>query len=175
MTATGKTFTLANVIQAVQLPTLVIAHNKTLVRQLQKDFTEFFPGNAVQGFMSCYDDFHPETYIHKQKRYVEQGGTVNPAIFRERLAAIRAVLTRSDTIIVASVSALYGLPSIEDYRRAVLRIRVGQDLTRDELISELVSRNYRRNDLRFGPGTFRPRGPAAVDVFPLEMAATLPD
>ena len=167
VTGSGKTLTLSNVIQAVQLPILVIVHNKTLVRQLQREFTHDFPGNAVHAFFSCYDKFQPETYQPKRKRYIEQDGKVDQRVHRERLAAIRAVLTRTDVIIVASVSALYGLPSPEDYRSMALRICVGQDLTRDELINELIGRNYSRNDLKFAPGTFRLRGPA-VDVFPLD-------
>ncbi|MGO9114038.1 MAG: DEAD/DEAH box helicase family protein [Thermoguttaceae bacterium] len=164
VTGSGKTYTLANVIQAVQLPTLVLVHNKVLVRQLQKEFSDFFPRNAVHAFFSCYDIFQPETYQPKRNRYIEQDGRVDQEVYRERLAAIRGVLTRTDVIIVASVSALYGLPSPADYSSMALRIRVGQDLTRDELLNELIDRSYSRNDLKFTPGTFRLRGPA-VDLY----------
>lgn len=167
-TGSGKTLTLSNVIQAAQLPTLVIVHNKTLVRQLQYEFAHDFPHNAVHAFVSCYDKFQPETYQPKRKRYFEQEGKVDQEVRRERLAAIRALLTRSDVIIIASVSALFGLPPPEDYRSMALRIRVGQDLTRDELLNELLDRSYSRNDLKFTPGTFRLRGPA-VDIFPVDM------
>ena len=168
VTGSGKTLTLSHVIQATQLPTLVLVHNKTLVRQLQREFTLDFPGNAVHAFFSCYDLFQPEIYQPKHNRYIEQDGEVDQEIYRERLAAIRSLLTRTDVIIIASVSALYGLPSPEDYRSMALRICVGQDLTRDELLNELLDRSYSRNDLKFTPGTFRLRGPA-IDVFPVDM------
>ena len=168
VTGSGKTLTLSNVIQAAQLPTLVVVHNKTLVRQLEGEFARDFPNNAVHAFFSCYDDFQPETYQPQRNRYIEQDGRVDQEVYCERLAAIRALLTRTDVIIVASVSALFGLPSPEDYRSMAMRIRVGQDLTRDELLNELINRSYRRSDLKFTPGTFRLRGPA-VDIFPVDM------
>jgi len=165
VTGSGKTFTMANVIQHVQRPTLVMSHNKTLAAQLYAEFREFFPRNAVHYFVSYYDYYQPEAYIPQRDIYIEKDASINQEIDRLRLAATSALVSRRDVIIVASVSCIYGLGSPEDYRAMMVGLRVGQVVERDEILSRLVDIQYDRNDIEFQPGKFRVRGDC-IEVFP---------
>ena len=165
VTGSGKTFTMANVIQAVQRPTLVMSHNKTLAAQLYAEFKEFFPYNAVRYFVSYYDYYQPEAYIPQRDIYIEKDASINEQIERLRLAATSALMSRRDVIIVASVSCIYGIGAPEDYRQMMIALRVGQMAERDEVLQRLVSIQYERNDVAFEPGKFRVRGDC-VEVFP---------
>ncbi len=157
-TGTGKTFTMANVIQEIQLPTLVMAHNKTLGAQLYAEFKEFFPNNAVEFFVSYYDYYQPEAYVPRQDLYIEKETDINEEIDRLRLAATTALMSRKDVIIVASVSAIYGLGSPEAYRDNLIRLEVGEIYRRNALLRRLVESQYSRNDFELKPGIFRVRG-----------------
>ncbi|HOM67062.1 MAG TPA: excinuclease ABC subunit UvrB [Brevefilum fermentans] len=157
-TGTGKTFTVANVIQQVQLPTLVLAHNKTLGAQLYAEFKEFFPNNAVEYFVSYYDYYQPEAYVPQRDLYIEKETSINDEIDRLRLAATTALLSRKDVIIVASVSAIYGLGDPEAYRSTVIQLEVGRIYRRNALLRRLVESQYTRNDFELKPGVFRVRG-----------------
>ncbi len=157
-TGTGKTFTVANVIQQLQLPTLVMTHNKTLAAQLYAEYTEFFPENAVEYFVSYYDYYQPEAYIPRRDLYIEKETDINEEIDRLRLAATTALMSRQDVIIVASVSAIYGLGDPDAYRASVLHIPKGQIYRRNALLRQLVDIQYQRNDLEAKPGIFRVRG-----------------
>ena len=157
-TGTGKTFTVANVIQQLQLPTLVMTHNKTLAAQLYAEYTEFFPENAVEYFVSYYDYYQPEAYIPRRDLYIEKETDINEEIDRLRLAATTALMSRQDVIIVASVSAMYGLGDPDAYRASVLHIPRGQIYRRNALLRQLVDIQYQRNDLEVKPGIFRVRG-----------------
>jgi excinuclease ABC subunit B len=158
VTGSGKTFTMANVIEAVQRPALVIAHNKTLAAQLCSEFREFFPDNAVEYFVSYYDYYLPEAYIPQTDTYIEKDSSINDEIDRLRHSASQAILERRDVIVVASVSCIYGIGSKEDYYGTVLRLRVGDTLDRDLLLRRLVEMQFSRNDMALGRGTFRVRG-----------------
>ncbi len=162
-TGTGKTFTMANVIQAVQKPTLVLAHNKTLAAQLFSEFKEFFPDNAVEYFVSYYDYYQPEAYVPQRDLYIEKDSDINETIERYRSAATQALLTRSDVIIVASVSCIYGIGNPEDYLTLSRTLRVGESYDRDKLIRHLVDMQYERSSADFFTGMFRVRGDT-VDV-----------
>ena len=157
-TGTGKTFTVANVIQQVQLPTLVMAHNKTLGAQLYAEFKEFFPNNAVEFFVSYYDYYQPEAYVPQRDLYIEKETDINEEIDRLRLAATTALMSRKDVIIVASVSAIYGLGDPEAYRGTVIQLKVGEIFRRNALLRRLVESQYSRNDFELKPGVFRVRG-----------------
>jgi excinuclease ABC subunit B len=157
-TGTGKTFTVANVIQQVQLPTLVMAHNKTLGAQLYAEFKEFFPNNAVEFFVSYYDYYQPEAYVPQRDLYIEKETDINEEIDRLRLAATTALMSRKDVIIVASVSAIYGLGDPEAYRSTVIQLKVGEIYRRNALLRRLVESQYSRNDFELKPGVFRVRG-----------------
>ena len=157
-TGTGKTFTIANVIQQIQLPTLVMAHNKTLAAQLYAEFKEFFPNNAVEFFVSYYDYYQPEAYVPRKDLYIEKETDINEEIDRLRLAATTALMSRKDVIIVASVSAIYGLGDPEAYGGNVIRLEVGQIFRRNALLRRLVEIQYTRNDFELKPGIFRVRG-----------------
>lgn len=157
-TGTGKTFSVANVIQQLQLPTLVMTHNKTLAAQLYAEYTEFFPENAVEYFVSYYDYYQPEAYIPRRDLYIEKETDINEEIDRLRLAATTALMSRQDVIIVASVSAIYGLGDPDAYRASVLHIPKGQIYRRNALLRQLVDIQYQRNDLEAKPGIFRVRG-----------------
>ncbi len=157
-TGTGKTFTIASVIERLQMPALVLAHNKTLAAQLYAEFKAFFPENAVEYFVSYYDYYQPEAYVPQQDLYIEKDADINEEIERLRLAATTALLTRPDVIIVASVSAIYGLGNPEAYGRGVIRLRVGEIYRRNALLRQLVESQYQRNDLDLRPGAFRVRG-----------------
>ncbi len=166
VTGSGKTFTMANIIEQTQRPTLVLAHNKTLAAQLCSEFKEFFPHNAVEFFVSYYDYYQPEAYIEKRDLYIEKDSSMNEEIDRMRHSATSALLERRDVIVVASVSCIYGIGAPEDYKSAVVSLRVGQKIGRDELMDKLVAINFRRNDIEFNRGTFRVRGDT-VEVFPM--------
>ncbi|NLW72962.1 MAG: excinuclease ABC subunit UvrB [Chloroflexi bacterium] len=157
-TGTGKTFTVANVIQQLQLPTLVMTHNKTLAAQLYAEFREFFPNNAVEYFVSYYDYYQPEAYVPRRDLYIEKETEINDEIDRLRLAATTALMSRQDVIIVASVSAIYGLGDPSVYQQSVLSIEVGKIYRRNALLRQLVDIQYQRNDMEVKPGIFRLRG-----------------
>ncbi|MBI2917324.1 MAG: excinuclease ABC subunit UvrB [Chloroflexi bacterium] len=158
VTGSGKTFTMANVIERVQRPTLVLAHNKTLAAQLATEFKDFFPDNAVEYFVSYYDYYQPEAYIPRTDTYIEKDADINEEIDRLRHAATRALLTRRDVVIVASVSCIYGLGSPEEYQSFVLYVKKGERRNRDRLVRQLVDMQYERNDMDFVRGRFRIRG-----------------
>lgn len=165
VTGSGKTFTMANVIERVQKPTLVIAHNKTLAAQLCSEFKEFFPNNAVEFFVSYYDYYQPEAYVAHTDTYIEKDAQINDEIDKLRHSATAALFERRDVIIVASVSCIYGLGDPIDYENQVLSIRPGMTKSRDEILRKLVDIQYVRNDLNFVRGTFRVRGDV-VEIFP---------
>lgn len=165
VTGSGKTFTMANVIQQVQRPTLVLSHNKTLAAQLYSEFKEFFPRNAVHYFVSYYDYYQPEAYIPQRDIYIEKDASINQEIDRLRLAATSALVSRQDVIIVASVSCIYGLGSPEDYKAMMVPLRKGQNSDRDEVLRKLVDIHYERNDIEFARGKFRVRGDC-VEIWP---------
>ncbi len=164
-TGTGKTFTIANVIDRVQRPTLVIAHNKTLAAQLFAEFKSFFPENAVEYFVSYYDYYQPEAYVPRHDLYIEKETDINEEIDRLRLSATTSLLSRRDVIIVASVSCIYGIGSPEAYGRVVVHLKKGQLYRREALLRQLVESHYQRNDLELRPGTFRVRGDT-LEVLP---------
>lgn len=163
-TGTGKTFTMANVIEKTNRPTLVLAHNKTLAGQLYSELKEFFPNNAVEYFVSYYDYYQPEAYVPSSDSYIEKSASVNNEIDKLRHSATSSILERRDTIIVASVSCIYGLVDPEEYRNHVLSIRQGQEIDRDDLMRQLIDMQYERNDIDFRRGTFRVRGDI-VEIF----------
>ncbi len=165
VTGSGKTFTLANVIKQIDRPALVIAHNKTLAAQLFHEFKSFFPENAVEYFVSYYDYYQPEAYLPQTDLYIEKDSSINEVIDRLRHSATRSLLTRRDTIVVASVSCIFGLGSPEMYRGMLVNFHRGQKVTRREILSRLVEMRYERNDIDFSRGTFRVRG-EVVDLFP---------
>ena len=165
VTGSGKTFTMANVIQAVQRPTLVLAPNKTLAAQLYSEFKEFFPHNAVEYFVSYYDYYQPEAYVPRTDTYIEKDADINDEIDKLRHAATRALLTRRDVIIVASVSCIYGIGSPEEYGKTIVSLRRGATVRRDKVLRHLVEIQYERNDLTLMRGTFRVRGDT-LDIFP---------
>ena len=165
VTGSGKTFTMANVIANVQKPTLILAHNKTLAAQLCSEFREFFPHNAVEYFVSYYDYYQPEAYIPGTDTYIEKDSAINDEIDKLRHSATCALGERNDVIIVASVSCIYSLGAPEDYRSMVVSLRPGMQIERDELLRQLVDRQYDRNDINFVRGKFRVRGDV-VEIFP---------
>ncbi|MDN5376408.1 MAG: excinuclease subunit, partial [Thermacetogenium sp.] len=165
VTGSGKTFTIAGVIQEVQKPTLVIAPNKTLAAQLCGEFREFFPDNAVEYFVSYYDYYQPEAYVPQTDTYIEKDSSLNEEIDKLRHSATASLLERDDVIIVASVSCIYGLGSPMDYRQMVVSLRQGMNVDRDEVIARLTDIQYQRNDYEFTRGCFRVRGDV-VEIFP---------
>lgn len=165
VTGSGKTFTMANVIQEIQKPTLIIAHNKTLAAQLYGEFKEFFPENAVEYFVSYYDYYQPEAYVPSTDTYIEKDSSINDEIDKLRHSATAALSERRDVIIVASVSCIYGLGSPIDYQEMVISLRPGMIKDRDEVIHKLIDIQYDRNDMDFRRGTFRVRGDV-VEIFP---------
>ena len=164
-TGTGKTFTVSNVIEQINKPTLVLAHNKTLAGQLYSEFKEFFPNNAVEYFVSYYDYFQPEAYVPQTDTFIEKDASINDEIDKLRHSATSSLFERDDVIIIASVSCIYGLGSPEEYRELVLSLRVGMEVERNQLLRKLVDIQYDRNDLNFIRGTFRVRGDV-VEIFP---------
>ena len=165
VTGSGKTFTIANVIRDLDRPTLVISHNKTLAAQLYSEFKQFFPRNAVEYFVSYFDYYQPEAYIPRSDTYIEKDSSINEEIERLRLSATSALLSRRDTIVVASVSCIYGVTSPEDYERMLLTVKRGQQISREAALGRLVDMLYERNDMNFTRGKFRVRGDV-VEVYP---------
>ena len=165
VTGSGKTFTMAKVIEAVQKPTLILAPNKTLAAQLYGEMKSFFPDNAVEYFVSYYDYYQPEAYVPRTDTYIEKDAQINEQIDRMRHAATQALLERNDVVVVASVSCIYGIGSVETYARMVVKLETGGRIDRDALAKGLVDLQYRRNDAAFQRGTFRLRG-EIVDIFP---------
>ena len=164
-TGTGKTFTVSNVVEQINRPTLVMAHNKTLAGQLYSEFKEFFPDNAVEYFVSYYDYYQPEAYVPSTDTYIEKDASINDEIDKLRHSATSALFERNDVLIVASVSCIYGLGSPEEYRSQVISLRAGMEIERDELLRNLVDVQYERNDIDFHRGTFRVRGDI-VEIIP---------
>ena len=165
VTGSGKTFSIANVIRNVGKPTLVMSHNKTLAAQLYAEFKSFFPQNAVEYFVSYFDYYQPEAYIPRTDTFIEKDSSINEEIERLRLSTMSSLFARRDVIVVASVSCIYGIGSREDYESMVVPLRVGQEITRDQLLSRLIDLQYNRNDIEFSRGNFRVRGDT-VEVFP---------
>ncbi|MGI6022748.1 MAG: excinuclease ABC subunit UvrB [Methanoculleus sp.] len=165
VTGSGKTFTIANVVDAVQKPTIVVAHNKTLAAQLYNEFQSFFPDNRVEYFVSYYDYYQPESYIPKRDLYIEKDAQINPKIEQMRLAATASVLSRPDTIVVASVSCIYGLGNPANFRGMGFEVKVGERVRRDDIIRHLVDIQFERNDIELAPGRFRIRGDT-IDIVP---------
>ena len=168
VTGSGKTFTMAKIIDSLKRPTIVLAHNKTLAAQLYHEFRGYFPQNAVEYFVSYYDYYQPEAYIAATDTYIEKESTINDEIDRMRLSATRSLFERRDVVIVASVSCIYGIGSKEDYAAVIFPIRVGMELSRDQFLSRLIDLQYSRNDIAFERGQFRVRG----DTVELWTAAT---
>ena len=171
VTGSGKTFTMANVIQQLNKPTLIIAHNKTLAAQLYGEFKEFFPNNAVEYFVSYYDYYQPEAYVPSSDTYIAKDSSINEEIDKLRLSATSALIERRDVIVVASVSCIYGLGSPKDYERMIISLRPGMEKDRDQVIRELVDIHYDRNDMDFHRGTFRVRGDV-LEIIPAEESDT---
>ncbi len=167
VTGSGKTFTMAKVIEATQKPTLILAPNKTLAAQLYAEMKQFFPHNAVEYFVSYYDYYQPEAYVPRSDTYIEKDSQINEQIDRMRHAATQALLERNDVIIVASVSCIYGIGSVETYSRMVLKLAVREEIDRDKLMKNLVELQYRRNDTDLTRGSFRVRGDN-IDIFPIQ-------
>lgn len=165
VTGSGKTFTMANIIQKVNKPTLVLAHNKTLAAQLYSEFKEFFPNNAVEYFVSYYDYYQPEAYVAHSDTYIEKDASINDEIDKLRHSATASILERRDTIIISSVSCIYGLGDPKDYKELMLSLRPGMIRDRDDIIKRLVEIQYERNDVNFVRGTFRVRGDV-LEIFP---------
>jgi len=172
VTGSGKTFTMANVIERMQRPTLILSHNKTLAAQLYSEFKNFFPDNAVEYFVSYYDYYQPEAYIPATDTFIEKDSSINEEIERLRIAATSALISRPDVVVVASVSCIYGLGSPEDFKAMMIPIRVGDEINRDALLIRLVENLYERNDIQFKQGCFRVRG-ETVDIFPAYMETAI--
>ena len=165
VTGSGKTYTMANIIEKVQKPTIVLAHNKTLAAQLCSEFKEFFPDNIVEYFVSYYDYYQPEAYVASTDTFIEKDASINDEIDKLRHAATSALLERRDVIIVASVSCIYGLGNLEEYKKLTISLRPGMEKDRDEIIRKLIDIQYERNDIDFSRGTFRVRGDS-LDIVP---------
>ncbi|MGH6997984.1 MAG: DEAD/DEAH box helicase family protein, partial [Phenylobacterium sp.] len=165
VTGSGKTFTMAKVIEETQRPALILAPNKTLAAQLYSEFRAFFPENAVEFFVSYYDYYQPEAYVPRTDTYIEKDSSINEQIDRMRHSATRAILERDDVIVVASVSCIYGIGSVETYTAMTFTIEPGQRLDEKQLMADLVALQYKRNDAAFERGSFRRRGDT-IEVFP---------
>src|SRR5690554_162049 len=157
-TGTGKTFTMAKIIEQVQRPALILAPNKILTAQLAAEFREFFPDNAVEMFISYYDYYQPEAYVPSRDLFIEKDANINQELERLRHSTTRSLLTRSDVVVVASVSAIYGLGSPDEYEKLHLLLDVGKKMPRDGILATLVRQQYERNDIELQPGRFRARG-----------------
>ena len=168
VTGSGKTFTMAKVIEATQRPALILAHNKTLAAQLYSEFKAFFPDNAVEYFVSYYDYYQPEAYVPRTDTYIEKDSSINEQIDRMRHAATRAILERDDVIVVASVSCIYGIGSVETYTAMTFKLKVGERIDEAKLRADLVALQYKRNDQAFERGTFRKRGDT-IEIFPVHL------
>src|SRR6267378_6786342 len=158
ITGSGKTFTIAHLIEKVQKPTLVISPNKSLAAQLANEFRRFFPHNRVEYFVSYYDYYQPEAYVPQTDTYIEKDSSINDEVERLRHSATNSLLTRRDTIVVSSVSCIYGLGTPQEYVDRMLKVKLGDTIERDKLLRKLVGMQYNRNDLAFTRGTFRVRG-----------------
>ncbi|MFA9398499.1 MAG: excinuclease ABC subunit UvrB, partial [Clostridiaceae bacterium] len=169
VTGSGKTFTMANVIERVQRPTLILAHNKTLAAQLCSEFREYFPENCVEYFVSYYDYYQPEAYVPQTDTYIEKDSSINDEIDQLRHAATSSLLERRDVIIVASVSCIYGLGNKEEYQKLTISFRKGNEINRDKVLKKLVEIQYERNEMNFVRGTFRVRGDT-LDIFPASFS-----
>ena len=167
VTGSGKTYTVANVIESVQRPTLILAPNKTLAAQLYGEMREFFPHNAVEYFVSYYDYYQPEAYVPASDTYIEKDASINDHIEQMRLSATKALLERQDTIIVATVSAIYGLGEPDEYHAMILHLRRGDIVDHRAILRRLAELQYRRNDMNLERGTYRVRG-EVIDIFPAE-------
>ena len=172
VTGSGKTFSMANVIQELQRPALIISHNKTLAAQLYSEFKAFFPDNAVEYFVSYYDYYQPEAYIPQTDTYIEKDSSINEEIERLRISASSSLISRNDVIVIASVSCIYGLGSPEDFKAMMIPLRTGLELSRDNFLENLVTILYNRNDIDFKRGTFRVRGDV-VDIYPAYMESAI--
>ena len=168
VTGSGKTFTIAHAIQNLNRPTLVLAPNKTLAAQLYGEMKEFFPDNAVEYFVSYYDYYQPEAYVPRTDTYIEKDASINEQIDRMRHSATRALLERNDVIIVASVSCIYGIGSVETYAQMTIKIKAGEKIDRSELLKRFVELQYTRNDTAFYRSTFRVRGDV-IEIFPSHL------
>src|SRR5688500_16718397 len=168
VTGSGKTFSVANVIANVNKPTLVIAHNKTLAAQLYAEFKSFFPNSAVEYFVSYFDYYQPEAYIPRTDTFIEKDSSINEEIERLRLSTMSSLFSRRDVIVVASVSCIYGIGSKEDYSAMIVPVRIGMEITHDQLLHKLIDMQYQRNDIAFNRGQFRVRG----DTIELWTAST---
>ncbi len=172
VTGSGKTFTMANVIEGLQRPALVISHNKTLAAQLYSEFRAFFPNNAVEYFVSYYDYYQPEAYIPQTDTYIEKDSSINDEIERLRISSSSSLISRNDVIVVASVSCIYGLGSPEDFKAMMISLHAGLEISRDKFLEYLVGSLYERNDIDFKRGTFRVRGDV-VDIYPAYMESAI--
>ena len=172
VTGSGKTFTMANVIEQLDKPTLVMSHNKTLASQLYEEFKEFFPDNAVEYFVSYYDFYQPEAYVAQTDTFIDKESSVNEEIDRLRHSATQSLLTRDDVIVVSSVSCIYGIGSPEDYAEFTLQLEVEQEITREEILRSLVEMQYSRNDIEFDRGKFRVHGDV-IEIFPINANYSL--
>ena len=168
VTGSGKTFTMAKVIEATQRPALILAPNKTLAAQLYGEFKSFFPENAVEYFVSYYDYYQPEAYVPRTDTYIEKESSINEQIDRMRHSATRSLLERDDVIIVASVSCIYGIGSVETYTAMTFALKVGERIDQRQLLADLVALQYKRTDIDFLRGTFRVRGDT-VELFPAHL------
>ncbi|MBL4772567.1 MAG: DEAD/DEAH box helicase family protein, partial [Alcanivoracaceae bacterium] len=169
VTGSGKTFTIANVIQNIQRPTMVMVHNKTLAGQLYNEFKEFFPDNAVEYFVSYYDYYQPEAYVAASDTYIEKDASINAYIEQMRLSATKSLMQRRDVIIVATVSAIYGLGDPQSYLQMVIPLEIGQSIDQRALLHQLTELQFSRNDYELARGTFRVHG-EVIDIFPAESA-----
>ena len=165
VTGSGKTFTMAKIIEEAQLPTLVLSHNKTLAAQLYREFKDFFPKNAVEYFVSYYDYYQPEAYVPGKDLYIEKDASINKEIERMRLSATTSLMERRDVIVVATVSCIYGLGNPEDYREMRIELRKGETIDMREIMRRLVSFQYERNDVAFERSRFRVRGDV-LEIYP---------
>ena len=171
VTGSGKTFTMANIISDLNRPTIIMAHNKTLAAQLYGEMKEFFPKNAVEYFVSYYDYYQPEAYVVSSDTFIEKDASINEHIEQMRLSATKALLERRDTIIVASVSAIYGLGDPQSYMKMMLLLKVGEKVDQRDMLRRLAEIQYTRNDIEFSRGTYRVRG-EVVDIFPAAVSYT---
>ena len=165
VTGSGKTFTMASVVEKLNMPTLVLTHNKTLAAQLYREFTNFFPDNAIEYFVSYYNYYQPEAYVPTTDTYIEKDASINDEIDRLRLRATTSLLTRNDVMVIASVSCIFGLGSPEDYRKSTVFLQVGQSVFIDDILRQLIHLQYNRNDVQLSRGMFSVRG-EILDIFP---------
>jgi excinuclease ABC subunit B len=168
VTGSGKTFTMAHVINSLNRPSLIMAPNKTLAAQLYGEMKDFFPNNAVEYFVSYYDYYQPEAYVPRSDTYIEKESSINDQIDRMRHSATRALLERQDVIIIASVSCIYGIGSVETYSKMIVNLKIGEEVSRQKLLRQFTELQYTRNDMSFVRGTFRVRGDS-IEIFPAHL------